>query len=793
MTPTELVLSRYTLPFTLMRFQHGICDDLAPLTGEGHYLDMGCVDADTEYLSPLGWKRIADYDGGQVMQFEPEPGLAFGSGKGRYVQPSNYIVKPCDMMIRLKTGYGIDQMLSPDHRVIYSDYRGAFKWTTAEKVAEAHSTLDQGFRGSFPTVFDYQSETEMPITDEILRLSVAVIADGHFGKAGKSYCIVRLKKPKKIERFRSLLLAVGIVFQEKEEEWDGCEGFVRFTFNDILVKKEFDEAFWTASKRQLEIIVDEVKYWDSHIDKRESGSVRFFTSVKDSANFIQFAFTAVGIRASMSCHFREREGRKDSTEYAVHAYKGRTLARLTGTKHGNDGVAYETPSDGRQYCFTVPSGALVLRRNGYVFVTGNCGKTVCSTVSALFQKIRFGNRCVVIMPPLLLKQWEVWLKKITPALSIVRYQGTPTQRQALSLDADFVLVGSQIFKKEYERFSSFFCDKEYSTIVDEATMICNIGTDTHQKVFDFTLGHYSMMLTGTPMNNPMDAYGLMKFVAPGVYRNKKQFENLHVADRDFFGNPCEFMNLELLAENMALNARRVLLADVNDEMPKVSYIPVDYELEPKHLKLYRKLAEEELLKLPDGGKIDATSSNRLIHCLNQIVVNYGYFAGDPSLNSNTVDLIEEKLSELGNGKLVVYAHYKMSISYLTEKLKKYGAVAVNSEVTSRQKEKNIERFISDPSCRLFIAQIRSAGYGLDGLQHVCNHALYVEPCQQPRDFHQSVARLARTGQTKAVQIYIAMATGTLQVRTFNNLLANDELVNTVIRNVADLRKAIYGE
>lgn len=421
------------------------------------------------------------------------------------------------------------------------------------------------------------------------------------------------------------------------------------------------------------------------------------------------------------------------------------------------------------------------------------GKTVCSTVCALFHKIRNGSRVIVIMPPLLLKQWDVWLRRIKPALKVTKYQGTPAQRKAMTLDADFVLVGSQIFKKEYDRFQQFYCDKDYVVIVDEATMVCSIESDTHQKIYDFSLGRPRMLLTGTPMNNPMNGYGLMKFTAPGVYRNLKQFENLHVEERDFFGNPSKFMNLDLLAQNMSINSRRVLLADVNDEMPKVSYIPVDYDLDDKHLKLYRKLAEEELLKLPDGGKVDATSGNRLTHCLNQIIVNYGHFAGDPSLTSVTVKLIEEKLEELGSGKLLVFGHYRMTIAHLTEKLKKYGAVPINSEVSQSKKEKHIDRFINDPSCRVLVAQIKSAGYGLDGLQHVCNHAFYAEACQSPRDFHQSVARLARTGQDKAVQIYMGIAAGTLQVRTFKNLLNNDELVNSVIRNVADLRKAIFGE
>lgn len=422
----------------------------------------------------------------------------------------------------------------------------------------------------------------------------------------------------------------------------------------------------------------------------------------------------------------------------------------------------------------------------------SCGKTACSTVCALYRKAVYHERCVVIMPPILLKQWEEWLKTIKPSVSVVRYAGTPAERKALSLDADFVLVGVQIFKKEYARFVSHFVDKQYVTIVDEATMVCGVGSDNHEKIYDFTLGRPRMMLTGTPMDNPENAYGLLKFVAPGVYRNKTQFMRVHSFSQDFFGNTVEWGNLELLAENMAVNSKRVLLADVYAQMPKVSYIPLNYDLDPKHLKLYRKLAEEELLRLPDGGKIDATQATKLMHALGQIVMNWGHFAGDLSLESETVSLVKEKLGELGNGKLLIFAHYRMSVELLAERLKKYGVVTVNSEVTAKQKEANLEKFKTDPECRVMVAQVKSAGYGLDGLQFCCSHVIYAEPCTSPRDFAQSVARLVRLGQSNPVQVYMAVAAGTLQPRAFNSLLKKDEVVNQVIRNVADLRDMVFG-
>lgn len=336
---------------------------------------------------------------------------------------------------------------------------------------------------------------------------------------------------------------------------------------------------------------------------------------------------------------------------------------------------YALPFDLKPFQVEVVNDLGPLDEQGH-YLEMSCGKTAVSTVVALFRKIYYEERCLVIMPPILLKQWEKWLKSIRPSVSVVKYAGAPAERELLSLDADFVLVGIQIFKKEYQRFVEFFADKAVVTIVDEATMVSNISSENHEKVYDFTFGRPRVMLTGTPMNNPEDAYGLLKFVAPGVYRNKAQFLRIHSKGVDCFGKTVEWDKLDLLRDNMAVNSKRVLLADVYDQMPQVTYTPLNYDLDPKHLKLYRKLAEEELLKLPDGDKIDATQASKLMHALGQIIVNWGHFAGDSSLESETITLIKEILAELGEDKLLIFAHYRMTIALLADRLAKYGVVTV---------------------------------------------------------------------------------------------------------------------
>lgn len=426
------------------------------------------------------------------------------------------------------------------------------------------------------------------------------------------------------------------------------------------------------------------------------------------------------------------------------------------------------------------------------------GKTFVATACVLYHRIMWGNTAVVIMPPLLVVQWVRWLSLVTDLktgkpLTTTAYKGTPAQRAKLDLDADFVCAGVQIFKKDNRRFTEFFQNRPYSLIIDEATLAANVGSDNHDLLFTFSLAHPVLALTGTPANKPGDAYGLMKFSAPGTYRNKKQFENLHVAERDFFGNPAKWRDLDKLHQNLLINSSRVLYQDMYPASETPHFIPLEYDLEPTHHKLYCRLAEDEILKLPDGGKVDGTTAQRLRHALGQIIINYGHFSGDASDVSAGIEMIEETLSELGNGKLVVFADYRMTVRQIVTRFASVGAVAINSEVSETQKQKNLDKFKSDPGCRLIVIQFISGGKGLDGLQHVSNTCMFIEPCQQPRDFHQAYKRLDRPGQTQRVRVLLPIARGTLQVRAFHNLLYNDGVVNQVVRNVVDLRKEIFGE
>jgi SNF2 family DNA or RNA helicase len=452
---------------------------------------------------------------------------------------------------------------------------------------------------------------------------------------------------------------------------------------------------------------------------------------------------------------------------------------------------YTLPFQPYPYQVEVINDLAPLDRQGHYLDVGT-GKTLTSTVCALYKLQGEGRKTIVLVPPILMVMWKRWLEKIG-GITVQVYSGTPAKRKEIVFHADFIVMSIHIFKRDWDSIVDRCVGNIWNLVIDESQAIKNIASDNHKAMHAFVtnLDASLMLLTGTPLTTPVDGYAYIKMIAPGTYRNLNHFENYHVASRDFFKKINGWRHLDELAENMKKNAKRILKMDVLHNLPEVTITQLPYQLEPGHYALYKKLATEELLELEGGGKIDATSVSALYHNLSQIIVNYGHFAEDETKVAAGVELVEEILEELGpSGKLVVFANYRLSNRLLVEKLSSYNPVAVFGDVSQSQQNKNVDKFIDDESCRVFIGQPQSAGYGLDRLQHVCSNMIFLEPPQTPSQLEQCIARLHRNGQRNGVHVRMAVADGTVQVRQIQALLDKESLIAKVIRTPEMLRASL---
>lgn len=333
----------------------------------------GCVDSKTEYFNGSGWKKISDFTVGEkVLQYNSD-------GTASLVVPECYIKTPCSEFWEIKNERGINQCVSDEHNLVYITSKGNIHKCNAVEFIERHNASPYGAPGKFITTFTYSGDG-MDLTDEQIRVMCAVICDGNFQYKTRNTCRVNIKREDKKERLKCLLNNARISFREKKYNPSDPQ-YSTFLFEAPLHTKIFTSEWYGCTNHQLNIIADEAMHWDGANCK---GRRSFSSNNKENTDFMQFAFSNSGLRSRVSAYDRRGQTKGEYIRKSIDYRIGATdtiFSMMVTNKEAKENIKKVTTGDGFKYCFTVPSGMLVLRREGVINITGNSGKS--SLISTL--------------------------------------------------------------------------------------------------------------------------------------------------------------------------------------------------------------------------------------------------------------------------------------------------------------------------------------------------------------------------------------------------------------------------
>lgn len=329
------------------------------LVGKKRKIQTGCVDAETEFFNGKEWKKISEYEKGDlVLQYNSD-------GTASLVEPLKYIKRESKGMYHIKNKYGLDMMLSPDHRnVTFWNKNSKPIINTTKDLITYHNRSKYGFPRKFKKSFIYDGPG-INLTDDEIRLSVAIFADGSFYSPSSKKCDISVLKERKKDRIVQILESSGRDYTIRKAN----NGYYHIKFYPPIDgrQKTFPCEWYNCSQHQLQVIFEEVFYWDGYEKEHNQ-----YTSIfKENADFIQFVCSAVGKSSSIYKDERIR-GKNRHICYRVD-WSDRILRSIVD-KNKKD-IPFIQPKDGYEYCFSVPSTMLVLRRNDKIFITGNCGPT----------------------------------------------------------------------------------------------------------------------------------------------------------------------------------------------------------------------------------------------------------------------------------------------------------------------------------------------------------------------------------------------------------------------------------
>ena len=416
------------------------------------------------------------------------------------------------------------------------------------------------------------------------------------------------------------------------------------------------------------------------------------------------------------------------------------------------------------------------------------GKSFCSVLAALHLSLSEDvEQIIIICPPILIFQWAEFLQSIGGIPDVLVYQGSPAERAEMNLDAAVVIVSYNIFRgskkhtADHKRFQKLAKLRKLCIIADELSLK-NLQSQTYRKLKMLMYGkmrtkegdkanHYLISLNATPISDLGQIYNWLSMKAPGVYPSLRLFQFAHVENSDHWGNVTEWKNTELMNSNL-----EIVSVDTDKEvvLPPLIETVVPYELEKKHLTLYKKVAAAMLEDLPDD-KIEL-AVNSLFSTLQRLALAPIEFGLD--VRSPVLDFVEGYMDQMQpEDGLLIYTRHKLISKMLSEKIP--DCVSIYGDIPKPARVKAFEQLKSGKVRRL-VGNLDSIGHGLN-LQ-MLNHIIYIELPFRDDKLVQSTGRIHRQGQASTCYVNIPLAKGTIQHQIYHKLLKNGEDLSKVMRS-----------
>ena len=329
--------------------------------------------------------------------------------------------------------------------------------------------------------------------------------------------------------------------------------------------------------------------------------------------------------------------------------------------------------------------------------------------------------------------------------------------------------------------------------IDESTTIKNPGAKRTKNILGLSkYSKYRRILTGSPVTkSPLDLYTQCQFLDTWLlgHASYYTFKNRYaiMQNANFNGRSVKivigYQRLGELSEKLKPFSYRVLKDDCLD-LPEKTFIKRIVQLSPDQAKLYQQMKEKALAVLNDKMVSTTTVMTQLMR-LQQITC--GHFTADDGstqeIPNNRIDELTDVLGEI-EGKVVIWGHWQKDINQIIKAIvKEYGEKSVVDYyglTPKNERQKNIDKFQTDPDCRFFVGTPATGGYGIT--LTAASNMIYYSNGYDLEKRTQSEARIDRIGQKYPMTYIDIICENTV-----------DERIVKALRNKINIASKVMGE
>jgi SNF2 family DNA or RNA helicase len=334
-------------------------------------------------------------------------------------------------------------------------------------------------------------------------------------------------------------------------------------------------------------------------------------------------------------------------------------------------------------------------------------------------------------------------------------------------------------------------------IADEAQRIKNPTANQSKAVHHIgDIARFRLALSGTPVqNSPLDFWSIYRFLDPSVfgpsfYSFKARYAIMggyRVNGRSVQITGYRF--LEELTDKVYTIAYRVTKEDALD-LPPFTFEDRPVTLSPSEAKLYHQMAQDALIELDNGMCITAPIIITKLLRLQQLTG--GFIAPDavegeaqPVRQVGTSkldalrDILQDYVVDAGN-KLVVFARFVPEVLAIYELCQdmKINSVMLYGKVKKEKRPAIVDNFQNDPACKVFVAQIETAGLGIT-LNAASTAVLYSVDFNYA-SYEQALSRIHRAGQTRKCTYIHLVVPGSIDEHILQALERKEDLATRIV-------------
>ena len=374
---------------------------------------------------------------------------------------------------------------------------------------------------------------------------------------------------------------------------------------------------------------------------------------------------------------------------------------------------------------------------------------------------------LVVCPTSVLSHWRTKIQDHAPGLQARVHHG-PQRDAARALDgADVVLTSYGVLRRDIAVLETV---PLALAVLDEIQHVKNRATHTYQAAQRLDT-QVMIGLTGTPIENSLDDLkSLFDLLLPNYLGSESAFAARFGAGRKVTAGDGDGMRvLRRLTGPFVL---RRLKRTVLDELPEKIEDVETCTLSDDQLDLYRKAIDErgkalaERVRTARGRRLPYIHIFALLNLLKQICDHPALALNDlgnaERYTSGKWDLYCELLGQaLASGqKAVVFTQYLGMLALMGRHLDTQGVGYVTLSGTSRKRGDLIERFNTDPECRVFLGSLKAGGTGIDLIAG--SVVIHYDRWWNAAREDQATDRVYRIGQKRAVQVLKLVTEDTLE-------------------------------